>query len=641
MSQQRSNIACPQCGSQIDVNDILHHQIEAEIQKKYTNELTKKDAQYHQQHQNLLQQQTQLDEQRRQQDSIVQQRLQQETQTLKQQIKQQLDYEHAAQVGAFEQELATKSFELKAFNKAKADITRLQREKDEQKATIDADYSQRFNKRLKEKTAETRSQVKKEMEAQSSVQIEALHNELMLKSTELIEFNHAKSEIERLKREKNEQKEAIEAEASQRFNEQRKHDQQTFRDKITTEMKSELSGQLNELQQELAAKSNQLKDFNQAKSEIERLKREKEEQKNSIEAEAAQRFNEQFKQEQQVLRDKITTEMQSEMSGQVNNLEQQLVAKSEQLKELNQTKADLMRLKREKDEVRGEVVLEKEREFSEKLTEERLKIQRQTDENSELKYKEYQKQLDDQKQLIVEMNRKAEQGSMQMQGEVQELAIEEWLASHFPLDVIEEIKKGARGADCLQTVHTPIQQNCGTIYYESKRTKEFQASWIEKFKNDIREKNSTLGVLVTEAMPADMPRMGLREGVWVCSFEEFKGLSFVLRETVIKLSEALASQENKGEKMELLYHYLTSNEFKLQIEGIVEGFSQMQTDLDSEKRSMARIWKQREKQLQKVLLNTTHMYGSIKGIAGSSVASVALLELDNIARDEPDLKPAN
>jgi len=121
--------------------------------------------------------------------------------------------------------------------------------------------------------------------------------------------------------------------------------------------------------------------------------------------------------------------------------------------------------------------------------------------------------------------------------------------------------------------------------------------------------------------------MGLKDGVWICSFEEFKGLCAVLRESVIKLSEAKLSQENKGDKMEMLYSYLTSNEFRLQIEGIVEGFSQMQSDLEAEKRAMARLWKQREKQLEKVLLNTTNMHGAIRGIAGSAIQAVALLEL--------------
>ena len=223
---------------------------------------------------------------------------------------------------------------------------------------------------------------------------------------------------------------------------------------------------------------------------------------------------------------------------------------------------------------------------------------------------------------------------MQLQGEVQELAVEEWLAATFPLDTIEEIKKGARGADCVQIVHTRNRQNCGTIYYESKRTKGFQPSWIEKFKHDIRERGADIGVLVTESMPADMERLGLRDGVWICTFDEFKSLCHVLRESVIRLSEALTAQDNKGDKMGMLYDFLTGNEFRLQVEAIVEGFTQMQTDLESEKRSMAGIWKKREKQIQKVLLNTTNMYGSVKGIAGNAIQSVSLLE----PPEEPDFE---
>jgi hypothetical protein len=238
-----------------------------------------------------------------------------------------------------------------------------------------------------------------------------------------------------------------------------------------------------------------------------------------------------------------------------------------------------------------------------------------------------QKQLEDQKKLTEEMKRKQEQGSMQLQGEVQELAIEEWLASKFPLDTIEEIKKGARGGDCIQIVHSRTEQNCGTIYYESKRTKDFQPSWIEKFKADIRDKGANIGVLVTEVMPSDMDRMGLKDGIWICNYEEFKGLCAVLRESILQVNNAVITQENKGDKMDLLYDYLTSSTFRMQIEAIVEGFTQMKSDLDSEKRSMQRIWKQREKQIEKVVTNTIDMYGSVKGIAGNAIQSVKALEL--------------
>ena len=196
------------------------------------------------------------------------------------------------------------------------------------------------------------------------------------------------------------------------------------------------------------------------------------------------------------------------------------------------------------------------------------------------------------------------------------------LAAQFPLDTIEEIKKGARGGDCIQIVNTRTRQNCGTIYYESKRTKDFQPSWIEKFKADIRDKGANIGVLVTEVMPSDMDRMGLKDGIWICNYEEFKGLCAVIRESIVQISMAVSSQENKGDKMHMLYDYLTSNTFRMQIEAIVEGFTQMKADLESEKRAMQRIWKQREKQIDKVTTNTIDMHGSIKGIAGNAIQSV-------------------
>jgi hypothetical protein len=253
-----------------------------------------------------------------------------------------------------------------------------------------------------------------------------------------------------------------------------------------------------------------------------------------------------------------------------------------------------------------------------------------------LKISERDHLIDQLKEQLKDAHRKAEQGSSQVQGEVQELAIEEWLGEQFPLDTIAEIKKGATGADCLQVVNTRSRTNCGTIYYESKRTRAFQPAWIEKFRNDIRDRNADVGVLVTEVMPTDMERLGLRDGVWVCNFEEFKGLCHVLRESVILVSATAASQENKGDKMEMLYSFLTSNEFRLQVEGIVEGFTQMQGDLESEKRAIQGHWKKREKQIQKVLLNTNHMYSSIKGIAGSAIQSVPLLELEEGNEDDEE-----
>ena len=303
--------------------------------------------------------------------------------------------------------------------------------------------------------------------------------------------------------------------------------------------------------------------------------------------------------------------------------------------EFNRAKSEIERLKREKNELKESIEVESERKYSEMLSAERENIRKNEEQKAQMKLFEKEKVIEQLKKDIKETQRRAEQGSMQLQGEVQELAIEEWLGAAFPLDTIEEVKKGARGADCVQIVNTRTRQNCGTIYYESKRTKGFQDGWMEKFKTDIRERGADIGVLVTESMPADMERMGLRDGIWVCSFEEFRGLCVVLRESVIRLSNAVATQENRGDKMGMIYDYLTGNEFRLQVEAIVEGFTQMQVDLEAEKRAMQGIWKKREKQIEKVLLNTNHMYSSVRGIAGSAVQPVQLLELS--AGEEDDL----
>jgi len=372
-------------------------------------------------------------------------------------------------------------------------------------------------------------------------------------------------------------------------------------------------------------------------AEQEKLKQEKLdfEQKKKQENELFQeRLDTRVKQEKKAIEEKLKLKLKEEQSEQFEALQKELNEKSEQVKELNRSKAEIEKLKREKGELKEAAEAEAQKKLNETLTAEKEKIRKSEEEKNELRFKEMQKQLEDQKKLTEEMKRKQEQGSMQMQGEVQELAIEEWLATQFPLDTIEEIKKGARGGDCLQYVHTRSAQNCGTIYYESKRTKDFQPSWIEKFKADIRDKGANIGVLVTEVMPSDMDRMGLKDGIWICNYEEFKGLCAVLRESIVQLSTAISSQENKGDKMEMLYTFLTGNTFRMQVEAIVDGFTQMKSDLESEKRSMQRIWKQRDKQIEKVITNTIDMYGSIKGIAGNAVQSVKALELLGADEDE-------
>jgi len=373
------------------------------------------------------------------------------------------------------------------------------------------------------------------------------------------------------------------------------------------------------------------------KAHLETLKAKEEElqnRKEHFDEELKKAIASQLKIEKQKLTELLKQELQEEQKESIELLKKELDAKSEQVKELNNSRVEIERLKREKEEMESKIKADAEIAINLKLKEEKEKIQKELDEKNELKFRQKDEQLKQLQEQLRIAQRKAEQGSMQLQGEVQELAIEEWLKSKFPFDTVDEIKKGARGADCIQIVHTMDAQNCGKIYYESKRTKDFQKTWIEKFKSDMRDKGVDIGVLVSDVLPSGLDRMGLVDGIWVCTFEEFKGLSFVLRENIIKIHQAMRSQENRADKMSLLYNYLTGNEFRMQVEAIVEGFTTMQANLDSEKRSMQRIWKEREKQLEKVLDSTINMYGSIRGIAGSAIGHIKALELPTDSDDE-------
>ena len=244
----------------------------------------------------------------------------------------------------------------------------------------------------------------------------------------------------------------------------------------------------------------------------------------------------------------------------------------------------------------------------------------------QLKLAEKDKQLEDQKRLAEEMRRKAEQGSMQLQGEVQELLLEEILRSSFVFDKIEPVGKGIRGADCIQTVCNNFGQECGKIIYESKRTLSFASDWIEKLKADMRSHGADIAIIVTQVMPKDMDRFGEREGVYICSFLEIKSLAAVLRSGIVKVHTAARSQENKGEKMTMMYDYLTGSEFTEQWKAMREGFMSLKMSIQRERDMMEKLWKSREKQLEKILLNASHIKGSVEGIAGNDAVNLTLIE---------------
>ena len=305
----------------------------------------------------------------------------------------------------------------------------------------------------------------------------------------------------------------------------------------------------------------------------------------------------------------------------------------EKLKEARKKELDFLQKEQQlkNREAELEIVLQK------KLQQERSQlaeqIQKQEAEKSALKenelllkLKEKEVQLEEQKKLAEEMKRRAEQSSMQRQGEAQELLLESILKENFPFDLIEEVGKGVEGADCIQIVRNSAGTECGKIIYESKRTKGWSQAWVDKLKTDMRSKGADVAILVTQTFPKEMDRFGERDGIWICNFAEAASVSQILRSGLLKHYEIQRSEENKGDKMQLLYNYLTGVEFKGQVEAIAEGFLAMKYSITKERMQMEKIWKEREKQLEKVLLSTSGLYGSVKGIAGASISDIPLLD---------------
>lgn len=310
----------------------------------------------------------------------------------------------------------------------------------------------------------------------------------------------------------------------------------------------------------------------------------------------------------------------------IKALEEESRIKTQQLQTLQKKELDLLRDKNALEEKQKNMEVEIEKRFLEKRKEIEESAIKREQEIFDLKTKEYKLQMEQQQKLIEELKRKSEQGSMQLQGESQELLLEEILQSYFPFDIIEEVEKGVEGADCIQVIRNNSNTICGKIIYESKRTKAWSNGWIDKLKADMRNSGSDVAILVTQVFPKDMEKFGEKDGVWICTFNEVSSVAQLLRNGIIKIYEAQKSQENKGDKMQLLYNYLTGIEFRGQMESIVEGFMAMKQSIMKERIQMEKLWKEREKQLEKVLLSTSGLYGSVKGIAGAGVSNIPLLD---------------
>ncbi len=312
----------------------------------------------------------------------------------------------------------------------------------------------------------------------------------------------------------------------------------------------------------------------------------------------------------------------------INELAEVLKQRDVKLAEAQQAQADLIRKQRELDDAKRELELTVEKRIQEGLAATREQARKEVEEQQKLKVAEKEQTILAMQKQIEELKRRAEQGSQQLQGEVQELELENLLRSKFPFDTIEPVPKGEFGGDALQRVVSPGGQACGTILWESKRTKNWSDGWLTKLREDQRTAKAEIAVLVTQVLPKGVESFDVVDGVWVTSPRTAMPVAVVLRQSLMEIAMARQASEGQQTKTEMVYQYLTGPRFRHRVEAIVEAFSSMQEDLDKERKAIMKQWAKREEQIERVMGATVGMYGDLQGIAGKSLQEIEGLSLE-------------
>ncbi len=344
-------------------------------------------------------------------------------------------------------------------------------------------------------------------------------------------------------------------------------------------------------------------------------------------------LEERLKNQRKELETKLREEAKEAVGTEMADLKIQVDASKKKLKEAQEHELSLRKIARELEEKEKSLELETAR----RIDEARKKIEENSynrfEEQHKLKDAEKDKRLTDALRQVEELKRKMEQGSQQAQGEVLEVELEELFKREFPFDEIEPISKGVKGGDILQTVKTQTGRTCGKILWETKRTKNWSESWIQKLKDDQRDAKADLAVLVSETLPAGFHHFRQLNGVWVTDIPSTFSLALALRVVLIQVATAKEIESSKDDKKDLIYRYVTGPEFRNRVTAIIEGFRSMKEDLDSEKRAIQRIWEKREKQIERIISNTAGMYGDLEGLSGNALPQIKILELPGESND--------
>ena len=402
-----------------------------------------------------------------------------------------------------------------------------------------------------------------------------------------------------------------------------------------TKAREAVSLELEDLKRQAIEKDQKLSALQSTELELRKQKRDLEYKQKTLDLELQRKLSE----ESERIKSQTAKEVRDELSIQIKELREKTADKDRKLAEAEETELTLRKEKRELEE-KGK---NQELEIARRIDAERAKIQegttKQLQEEYRLKDAEKDKKLQDAMRVNDELRRKLQQGSQQMQGEVLELELEELIKTNFPMDQIEPVPKGINGADVIQRVLNKSGHLCGTIVWESKRTKTWSDGWLPKLKDDQRSIKAEIAVLVSDTLPKDCTGFGQYEGIWVSDSRSAISLAVALRAQLVEVAMTKLAAVGKNEKMEFLYRYLSGAEFRQRVEAIVEAFVDMQRDLQDERRVMERRWARREKQIQKVISNTSGMYGDFQGLIGSSLQTIPLLAPGSELPDSDDELP--
>jgi len=330
-----------------------------------------------------------------------------------------------------------------------------------------------------------------------------------------------------------------------------------------------------------------------------------------------------------IAQEKAAEKVKAQSEIETKLLKDELEEKNKLLEQARQVEVEIRKAKNKLEDEKKSFEVEKMRQLDaerDKIKQDVVKI---LSEEHQLRDAEKDKKMTDMLKTIEEMKRKAQQGSQQSQGEILELELEQLLQHEFPFDEIISVAKGVNGADVLQKVCDPRGKVCGTIAWESKRTKAWSEGWISKLKDDQRAAKADVAVLVSTILPNGIRSFGYHDGIYICAFEVIIPLALLLRATLIQITETKQAHVGKNEKMEILYNYLSGPEFRGRVETIIEAFTAMRTQLEQEKRVYVKLWAQREKQIERVVTSTVGMHGDLKGLMGVALPEIKDLTLES------------